>query len=383
MKIGWCLLTALCVLPLSLRAQEVTGNLQGQVVTPQAEPVADVRVTVAGPSLQGTRATQADPRGFFQVLALPAGRYTVRLARIGFRPVVIDSVPIRIGATTSLGLVTVEPQAIELGEIKVNALRLSIDPASTTIGANVDAATYDALPVGRDYRSIVAFLPHANTSYYTGDPVNIGGATGLENAYFIDGVNVTDDHFQGVVSTFVLPYNFVRTVEVKEGGYDARYGRAIGGLVNAVTYSGGNTFEGDVFAFFTDRGLTGEQRTGFNDVRSDASRTTTSVRASADRSCATGFGIPPPTTPRSSRRSKPCPGGAILPTSCGATFSPGSSRGRPRRPPAWSCCCSGTARPITRCRARRSPSSRGSTASPTPTRFCSSRERDTRPRRCD
>src|SRR5439155_19013540 len=96
-------------------------------------------------------------------------------------------------------------------ETVVSGRRFSIEPSSTTIGANVDATTYDALPVGRDYRSVVAFLPHANTSYYTGDPVNIGGATGLENAYFIDGVNVTDDHFQGVVSTFVLPYNFVRT----------------------------------------------------------------------------------------------------------------------------------------------------------------------------
>jgi len=269
LKSGCVFLTIFCVLPRSLPAQEVSGNLQGRVVSPRSEPVPEVRIKVTGPSLQGIRTTQPDRQGFFQVLALPAGSYTVRLERIGFRPVVVDSVLVRIGSTTNLGVVTIEPEAVELGEITVSAQRLSIDPASTTVGANVDATTYNALPVGRDYRSVVAFLPHANTSYYTGDPVNIGGATGLENAYFIDGVNVTDDHFQGVVSTFVLPYNFVRTVDVKEGGYDARYGRAIGGLVNAVTYSGGNTFEGDVFAFFTDRGLTGTQRTGFDDVRSD------------------------------------------------------------------------------------------------------------------
>src|SRR6058998_957477 len=255
--------------PRLLAAQEVAGNLQGRAVSQQSEPVSQVRVTIAGPNLQGARATQTDPQGFFQVLALPPGSYTVRLARIGFRSIAIDSVPVRIGKTTNLGLVTVEPQALELGELVVTAQRFSIDPTGSTIGGDVDAGTYDKLPVGRDYRSIVAFLPHANTSYYPGDPVNIGGATGLENAYFIDGVNVTDDHFQGVVSTLVLPYNFVRSVEVKEGGYDARYGRAIGGLVNAVTYSGGNTFDGNVFVFFTDRGLTGEQRTGFNDVRSD------------------------------------------------------------------------------------------------------------------
>src|SRR3989441_9212011 len=101
---------------------------------------------------------------------------------------------------------------------------------------------------------------------------SIGGATGLENAYFIDGVNVTSPHLGGPgvlpVSDFVLPYNFVRTVEVKKGGYDARYGRAIGGTVNAVTYSWGNAFEGSVFTFFTNIALTGGPRLGLSDERS-------------------------------------------------------------------------------------------------------------------
>jgi len=268
MQTGCVFVTVLSILVRSLPAQEVNGNLQGRVVTLQSEPVPDVRVTVAGPSLQGARTTQTDAHGFFQVLALPAGSYTVRLARIGFRTVAIDSVPIRMGSTTNLGLVTMEPQALELGEIEITAQPLSIDPASTTIGANVNAATYDALPIGRDYRSVVALLAHANTSYFPGDPVNIAGATGLENGYFIDGVNVTDVHLDPPASDFVLPYNFVRTLEVKEGGYDARYGRAIGGTVNAVTYSGGPAFEGSVFAFFTDDPLTGAPRIGLSDERS-------------------------------------------------------------------------------------------------------------------
>jgi len=235
------------------------------------EPLAQVRVTITGSSLQGVRSTETDPQGFFQVLVLPVGMYTVRLSRIGFRPIAIDSVPVRIDRTTNLGLVSVEPEAFTLDEVTVSASQLSMDPASTTIGANIEAASYDALPVGRDYRSVVAFLPHANTSYYQRDPVNIGGATGLENAYFIDGVDVTTPHLSGnlAVTGFVLPYNFVRAIDVKEGGYDARYGRAIGGTINAVTYSGGNTFEGDVFGFFTNGALTGAPRVGLKDVRSD------------------------------------------------------------------------------------------------------------------
>ena len=67
-------------------AQEVAGNLQGRVVAARQQPVAEAQVTVAGPSLQGTRTSWTDAGGFFQVLGLPAGSYTLRLARIGFRP---------------------------------------------------------------------------------------------------------------------------------------------------------------------------------------------------------------------------------------------------------------------------------------------------------
>jgi len=194
--------------------------------------------------------------------------------RIGFRPLVVDEVPVRIGNATDLGEITLEPEAVELGEILVRASPRSIDPASTTIGADVAAATYDALPVGRDYRSVVDFLQHANTSYYPGDPVNIGGATGLENAYFIDGLDVTGPHLASAgpsslpVASFGLPYNFVRAVEVKEGGYDARYGRAIGGTISAVTYSGGTRFGGEAFGFFTNDALSGRRRIGLSDVPS-------------------------------------------------------------------------------------------------------------------
>jgi len=270
-KIGAVLLTLSGVLSRAAFAQEVGGNVQGWVVSGESAPVSQVRVTIVGPSLQGARSVETNPQGFFQLLALPTGTYTVRLVRIGFRALVIDSVAVHLGRTTTLGAVTFETEAVALGEISVTAQRLSVDPQSTVIGANVGAAAYDALPVGRDYRSVVAFLPQANTSYYAGDRVNIAGATGLENAYFIDGINVTNAHFQGglPVGDFVLPYNFVRAVEVSEGGYDAGHGRAIGGIVNAVTYSGSNTFEGNIFGFFTNSALTGSPRIGLKDVRSD------------------------------------------------------------------------------------------------------------------
>jgi hypothetical protein len=77
--------------------------------------------------------------------------------------------------------------------------------------------------------------------------VNVGGSTGLENQYYIDGVNVTDTKTAGRATN--LPYNFIRAVDVKTGGYEAQYGRALGAVVNAITYTGTNDFEMDLFGF--------------------------------------------------------------------------------------------------------------------------------------
>ena len=91
---------------------------------------------------------------------------------------------------------------------------------------------------------MISLLPQSNLSYY-GDGVNIGGATGFENKYFVDGVEVTDP-LLGVSSTY-LPYNFIKEVEVKAGGYEAEFQSALGGVINVVTNSGTNQFHGSVF----------------------------------------------------------------------------------------------------------------------------------------
>jgi hypothetical protein len=100
--------------------------------------------------------------------------------------------------------------------------------------------------------------PQANLSFLPQDEVNIAGSTGPENAYFLDGVNITDP-FVGSTSTD-LPYNFVRELQVKAGGYEAEYGRATGGIIDVITYTGGNHFGGQVFGFFTGNDLSASPR---------------------------------------------------------------------------------------------------------------------------
>jgi hypothetical protein len=252
--------------PTMLRAQAVTGSLEGRILSPQREPLENAVVTVGGPFLQGTRSATTDARGHFLLPWLPAGTYRVQLRALGFGPVALRDVRIGLGATASLGDVTLAPQAVQLPEVVVSGARPLIDPTTAAAATVLDSALFLALPTERNFRSLVPLVPEANSSPY-GDGVNVAGATGLENGYFVDGIHVTDPmNGDGSVN---LPYNFIREVQVTTGGYEAEYGRTQGGVVNVVTNSGGNELHGQVLGFFTGNQLRAAPRWGVGQIRID------------------------------------------------------------------------------------------------------------------
>lgn len=238
-------------------AQETTGNLEGRVVDSQQEPIPGVSVVVSGPSLQGRRGVPTNANGFFRLLGLPGGSYTVSLTHVSYQRSDIKDVVVNLGNTTSLGTVTLNQKAVEMNEVLVLGSRPFVDPVSADVGKTLSRKEFENLPIERDYRSVASILPHANMSYY-GDGVEMGGATGIENRFYINGNDVTDS-FRGLGGTN-LPYNFIKEVEVKIGGYEPEYRSSLGGIINAVTFSGGNELSGQVFGFFSNSNFGSQQR---------------------------------------------------------------------------------------------------------------------------
>ena len=77
----------------------------------------------------------------------------------------------------------------------------------------------------------------------------------MENQYVVDGLSVNNTAY-GIVGT-PLTTEFVKEVNVIDGGYMPEYGRATGGYLDAVTKSGSNEFHGSVFGFITPGALEG------------------------------------------------------------------------------------------------------------------------------
>lgn len=243
----------LILAPAAALAQITTGNIEGTVTGPEGESLAGARIEVSGLGLQGTTAIASQDNGYFLIPDLRVGTYDLSVTHDLFAEVIVSGVIVHLGFTTGTGIIEMAMEVTVLETMVVTAQAPLIDSASAAGGGNIAYDEFSELPVGRDYKDMAVLLPHANTSFL-GDDNNLSGATGLENKYFIDGVDVTDPNIGNGGTE--LPYNFIREVRVRTGGYEAEYRSALGGILEVVTNTGSNKFHGQVFGFFTNSGLT-------------------------------------------------------------------------------------------------------------------------------
>ena len=85
-----------------------------------------------------------------------------------------------------------------------------------------------------------------NTGYVDGG-FQINGSSGAETDD-IDGVS-TNSMIDGSARQSAT-FDYIQEVQVKTTGLDAEYGGALGGVVSAVTKSGGNAFHGDLLFYY-------------------------------------------------------------------------------------------------------------------------------------
>ena len=249
-------------IPIIALGQDISGSIEGYIVDTLGSPLTGVNILLESENLQGTLGAATNDEGYFRIINLPVGIYNVKISSIGYQKITFQNVQIQLGKTIFLGEIQLKSQNIDLPEVFISGNTLSIDPNLTVVGANLHLKDFERLPLDRNYRSVAALLPQANTSYL-GDEINIAGATGGENKYFIDGIDATDS-FLGSTGTN-LPNNFVKEIEVKEGGYEAEFPGSLGGTLNVVTLSGSNEFHGSVSGFFTSNRFTANRKIGLLD----------------------------------------------------------------------------------------------------------------------
>src|SRR2546422_7580333 len=128
-----------------------------------------------------------------------------------------------------------------------------IDTTSTTSGGTITADLFKNTPVGRNITDIPYLIAGVNDGLGTGraNP-SISGATGLENLYIVNGVNINNAGY-GAIGTYSTIYgsvgtrgqiHFVPEVPIKNAGFEAQNGQALRRGVHMITQSGCNTYPG-------------------------------------------------------------------------------------------------------------------------------------------
>ena len=246
-------LVVLALLALAMPAfAQTTGRIDGRVTDEKGAPLPGVTVTLNSSALQGERLQVTDSAGAFRFLALAPGDYSLRAQLEGFGIIEQTGIAVSLGRTATL---EVKLSAAIGEEVTVSGAAPIIDTTSTTAGANFSENLFKDLPTTRTFEGL-AFKAPGVVSGGLGDNPSIGGASAAENRYVVDGLDTTDPAF-GTIATEV-PFEFIKEVEVKTGGYEAEYSGALGGVLNVITKSGGNELQGDIFGYWSDDSLQSE-----------------------------------------------------------------------------------------------------------------------------
>jgi outer membrane receptor protein involved in Fe transport len=254
--LGWLSVVSLLLVSVTAFGQSATtGSIEGAVTDPNGAAVKGATVSVTSPNLISPQTATTDDNGRFRVLALPPGAYKVSVQASGFAPFEQDNVAVNLGRTSNtdaqLGLASAS------ATVTVTSAA-GVDSAQNTTGSNVSSDQFSNFPTQRTVQGLYTIAPTVTRSGLrdaTGrdrDP-SVGGSSGPENNYILDGVNTTDPALGG--SGANLPFEFVQEVEIKTGAYGAEYGKSTGGIFNVITKSGGNEFHGDLFGYGTTKGL--------------------------------------------------------------------------------------------------------------------------------
>ena len=228
----------------TLNAQTPTGTIRGRVSDASGLEVPGATVTIASPNLQGVRSTVSSVNGDFIFTSVPPGPYTITVELSGFGTMKHTR---DVGAGQPVHVdVTLRPAALS----EVVTVTGRVDAFTNTVQAstNIQQELLATLPTARTILSAVNVSPAAHATG-PNNAITIGGAMSADNLFMLDGVQIQDNLRGTPFSLFIE--DAIQETTVSTSGISAEYGRFTGGVVTAITKSGGNQFSGSFRTTFT------------------------------------------------------------------------------------------------------------------------------------
>jgi len=228
-------------------AQTGDGSLRGYVKDEQGGVLPGVSVTATSAALIAPVVAVTDSSGYYRLLNLPPGTYTITAELAGFATYRREGVVMRAGTTFA---VDIEMKVGSLAEtITVSGESPMIEVGRPTSIMNMDGELLRAAPVTsrRLFSDVLDVAPGIGSR-------NVDDGVG-RRAYYFHGSHIYAHAFQlegAPASAYIdaaahsmgMGGDVIQDVEVKLGGIDASSPASTGVVMNVVTPSGGNVFKG-------------------------------------------------------------------------------------------------------------------------------------------
>jgi hypothetical protein len=227
----------------SAHAQATTGSIAGRVMSSDGQSLPGVTVATTSPMLQGIRTTITSASGDYLIPLLPPGTYGLTFELGGFQTVkrtqqVASAYNAAVDVTMSLSSVSEVVTVVADAQLFVKTAQ---------VATNFKQDLMATLPTNRTIDAAILMTPSAHATG-PGGAVSINGALSYENVHTVNGA-VISENLRGSPYQLYIE-DALQELTVATAGVSAEYGRFAGGMVSAVTKSGGDVFSGSVRTSF-------------------------------------------------------------------------------------------------------------------------------------
>jgi hypothetical protein len=236
-------------------AQTSFAQLNGTITDESGGAVAKASVSVRELDTNLSYSTTTGDAGFYVFPKLEPGRYELKISFTGFANYTQTGLALTVGQSAT---VNVALKIASKGEqVVVTSEAPVIEPTRTEVSQVIDTKQIDSLPIsGRLFTDFALLTPGVATgrtslqstiTEFEVTRVSFAGMRDLSNEVTVDGADNINTATGSQRST--PPQEAVSEFRVVNNSFGAEYGRALGGIVNIVTKSGGNDFHGSIYDY--------------------------------------------------------------------------------------------------------------------------------------
>jgi hypothetical protein len=245
----------------------VTGAITGTLTDAGKKAVGTANVLARNVDTRREATATSDDEGRFRFVGLQPGDYVIEVTARGLTALPVANAVVEVGRSTMVEI-SVNPDPAQSG---VSPTRVpGIDATRQGFSVNLNQTAFDDLPNNGRRWSNFALLAPATTPGGPSGAVSFRGISSLFNSNAIDGGNndqaLLANERGGTRIAYGIGLASIREVHINVSNHAAEYGVAAGGMINAVTKSGTNTFHGSAFVYDRDNAWGARNPRGFQTV---------------------------------------------------------------------------------------------------------------------